>query len=608
MTAQTYTIVTFAPIQGFIQNSRKLRDLYGSSYLLSYLSWAVCRAAGFKRVISPALPDIAQGLPNVIIIEGTFEPDEAKRAFDQAWKCAVETCRIWIETHPRLDHWDYCWKRDWTLWANYSWEFFCLNGESGEDIDTLKTRLTQAKRQRDWTAVNWTGESSTLSGADAIAWPELGKPKQDPRKYNYQAEQSVARTFYAELSQALGMAFIESIPDLAKKPAQWKADKSIEYGESFIDSREELSIPELVKRMVTHGVIADRIANALKAQLQEAQLDPKLQELTTKIREELNPESFKELNRLKRKRDPNAPEHWTGWFQGDGDGAGNYLKGKSPETIQKFSKNLRKWGSDLINHQNDNTLTAAEKPLGSKDSRIVYAGGDDFLGVLFEADRQIKSKDCLDIFSHFKSQVWDKPTKKDINVSVGFVWAGPKIPQREVLQHCRDAEQTAKRSGRDRINFRILFNSGTYLEWACPWWVLEKGLFANYRDREDEQKWVHIYNDVAALESRHAFGPKNDDLKVAIGLFKAYFGADNPLLEEANWWNPEKDDPPDHKTGILGNRKQFNPMYTETPENRIKFDKDEEIRQVLNQAMTNWVINLAKVGFHLHRDWGKNDV
>jgi CRISPR-associated protein Cmr2 len=596
MTAPTYTIVTFAPIQGFIQNSRKLRDLYGSSYLLSYLSWAVCHAAGFNRVISPALPDIAQGLPNVIIIEGSFEPDNAKQAFDQAWKCAVETCRRWIETHPQLDHWNYYWQRDWALWTNYSWEFFCLNGEPGEDIDTVKTRLTQAKRQRDWTAVNWSGESSTLSGADAIAWPELGKPKQDPRKYNYQAEQSVARTFYAELSQALGMAFIESIPDLAKKSAQWKADKSIEYGESFIDPREELSIPELVKRMVTHNVIALRIANALKEQLQEAQLDQDLQKLTTTISEELNPESFKELNRIKRKRDPNAPEHWTGWFQGDGDGAGNYLKGRDAEVIHKFSNDLREWGRDLLSRQNAKTLKANEKPLKSKDSRIVYAGGDDFLGVLFEADRQIEAKACLDIFSRFKSDIWDvsPEQKKPINVSVGFVWAGPKIPQREVLQHCRDAEQTAKRSGRDRINFRILFNSGTYLEWACPWRILEKGLFAKYVDRNHkpgpDQNWTHIYNDVAALESRHAFGPENDDVEVAIGLFQAYFGADNPLLNEANWWNdPPSESHPRGRAGILG-------------------EKDKLTPEEIPRALTEWVRNLAKVGFHLHREWGKSDV
>jgi CRISPR-associated protein Cmr2 len=33
-----YTAVTFAPVQSFIRSSRKLRDLYGSSLLLSHLA------------------------------------------------------------------------------------------------------------------------------------------------------------------------------------------------------------------------------------------------------------------------------------------------------------------------------------------------------------------------------------------------------------------------------------------------------------------------------------------------------------------------------------------------------------------------------------------
>ena len=33
----TFTAVTFAPVQSFIRSSRKLRDLYDSSLLLSHL-------------------------------------------------------------------------------------------------------------------------------------------------------------------------------------------------------------------------------------------------------------------------------------------------------------------------------------------------------------------------------------------------------------------------------------------------------------------------------------------------------------------------------------------------------------------------------------------
>ena len=54
-----YTVITFAPVQGFISNSRKLRDLYGGSLLLSYLAKAILDDAqqrlGPDAVVSPAL-------------------------------------------------------------------------------------------------------------------------------------------------------------------------------------------------------------------------------------------------------------------------------------------------------------------------------------------------------------------------------------------------------------------------------------------------------------------------------------------------------------------------------------------------------------------------
>ncbi|MEH2451730.1 type III-B CRISPR-associated protein Cas10/Cmr2 [Nostoc sp.] len=70
-----YTAITFAPVQGFIEKSRKLRDLYGSSFILSYLSSAVCEAAEKEsyKVISPAIINVVQGTPNQIIIRGDFD-------------------------------------------------------------------------------------------------------------------------------------------------------------------------------------------------------------------------------------------------------------------------------------------------------------------------------------------------------------------------------------------------------------------------------------------------------------------------------------------------------------------------------------------------------
>ena len=121
---------------------------------------------------------------------------------------------------------------------------------------------------------------------------------------------------------------------------------------------------------------------------------------------------------------------------------------------------------------------------------------------------------------------------------------------------------------------RILFNGGNYLEWVCPWHLLEP-ILKGYSDRDKKQNWGHFYEDVATLESRHAFADNNID--IAKALLGIYFPSQQHILGEEYRWNGET-------TGILGEKKDY-------------LDGEK-----INKALNNWVINLAKVGFHLCRN------
>ena len=579
MNQSCYTVITFAPVQGFIEKSRKLRDLYGSSYLLSYISWVICNAAeqyGCK-VISPALPNITQGMPNQIIIKGDFPEDNAKSAVSTAWKCVTEACREWIENNVG-DKDDYkSWKRIWGLWTKYAWEFFWVQGEKGESISQVRQKLNEKKRARDWTGINWQGESSTLSGADAIAYPKLGLIC-DPRKYNYQQEKQDVTDFYTALSEKLGESFIKSVG--LKVADEKMSERSKEYGESFINPDEELSVPELIKRLITHKAVATKIEERFNQLFKDNKVLNELEQLS----EDLNPESFTDLNRFNQKS-------FQGWFHGDGDNARKYFQSlanrpEESEKTQEFSLEMREWGDYFKKLPESSNIP---------NWRVIYAGGDDFLGVFYNRKTAI---DCVNFFSRFKSDIWNennttKDEKKKITVSVGFVWAFPGIPQRDVLQHCREAEKSAKNNGRDRIAFRILFNNGNHLEWVCPWWLLEDGLLSKYRDREGKQNWTHIYNDVAVLESRHAFD--DDGLDVALRLLEIYFPHHLDKIKNKNknknknkQLHREDEDLTKIDAGIL------------EEEHKYYKENSEEIDQTkVNKALTNWIINLAKVGFHL---------
>ena len=552
MPQTVYTAITFAPVQGFIEKSRKLRDLYGSSFILSFLSYALCDAARRQLrphipleqlqwpedpVVSPATINVTQGTPNQIVIRGDFPEVDAHRALDKAWKAVVNICRDEVEARlpaTKLPG-GYTWHRAWNAWGNHAWECFWAQGNS---ISDARDRLNEVKRGRAWVGVNWQGESSTLSGADAIAWYGMAE-KMHPN--DSVAEQySQIKAYCQQLSQTL--------------PA------------TLIDETEQLSIPELIKRVL---MIKDEEKNPeafqhrVKRRFQQLQL-PAVEP----------PRFFTDINRFEE-------EQWTGWFQGDGDRIGRFLKnsgGKNPDILNRFSQAMLTWGHDFQRDFNN-----------SGQGRIVYAGGDDFLGVMFRNKAELTGQEVLKYFSQFP-QVWERHGQRDaqgnlLTVSVGLVWAAPNVPQRDILQHCREAEKHAKQGGRDRLCIRVLFNGGNYIEWLCPWWLLagletesgeHQGLFGQYRDRNNQSghsaNWGHLFTDVATLEARHGF--RHNDT-VALALFEVYFGENLCKVLKQHYWDKGS------YTGILGN-------------NEISA---ANTRSSLNQ----WVINLARVGFHLHR-------
>jgi CRISPR-associated protein Cmr2 len=588
--SKCYTAITFAPVQGFIEKSRKLRDLYGSSFLISYLAEALCKTAKEHgcKVISPALINVTQGTPNQIILSGGFFAKECARlALDEAWLTVSETCRQWIENNVK-DCGNYYWRRNWESWGNYTWEFFW---GSGGTIGQAREAVNEAKRSRDWIGINWTGESSTLSGADGAAWQRMGIG--NPKTINRQKQRQEIADFYQRLSYKLGEAFIatakltiaeDNLPTLTK-----------EYGEAFIDPDEELSIPELIKRLITHEAIANEIVSNLKL---KKQIDENRPHRLNILAEELKPDSFTDISRLKKKdsKSQKSPqkEYETGWFQGDGDRMGELLKRLSqnpetePEELHQFSQAMMKWGEEEFKP----AITTA---IENAEGRTIYAGGDDFMGVFYRLPGKtspnreftpLTGKECIDWFASEFPSIWQQHGQP-ITVSVGFVWAAPNVPQRDVLQHCKLAETSAKNSGKDRIAIRILFNGGTHIEWVCPWWCLP--VLQHYRDRDGDTlaslprgtkikpNWTHIYNDVATLESRYAF---KGNTQIAEALFKIYFPACEEWIHRDNWWLHCEGD--GLSTGILGHEEK---------------NSQKDAIELFNE----WFINLAKVGFHLCR-------
>ncbi|MEI6428760.1 MAG: type III-B CRISPR-associated protein Cas10/Cmr2 [Pseudanabaena sp. ELA607] len=492
----TYTVITFAPVQGFIEKSRKLRDLYGASQILSYLSYCIVKAADSAglEVISPAIRkgelsiDLIQGMPNRILIVGDIERDKACTLFRNtlygAWSNIIKACKDWVEqeikhhvdaeTNQEYSWKKYDWNMSWKRWEMHAWEIFLGQGDC---IESAMKDLETRKLRRGWTVPNWNGESSSLSGHDAIAYPNMDRQITNANKRNEGREKQEIENFYAKLANALENSKEEDEP-------------------KFLDPSEKLSIPELIKRLVTHYQVTRDIP-----------LFPRT----------------KRFSELLRKEDDNEKAtrgYWTGWFMGDGDKVGDHLKSlKDDQSVANFSQSLRSWGRQF---------QSGFKNLG----RVIYAGGDDFLGVMYgirngtEEQKQRKGLEAIDWLIGLRKD-WQSGNL-GISLSVGFVWAGHSVPQRDVLQHCREAEKLAKNLGRDRVTIRVVFNNGQFVQWTTPWEYLE--WLKDYRDRDGGASWSHVYGDLAQLKARHAISPKSmkeADSHIALELFKLYFGEEN---------------------------------------------------------------------------------
>lgn len=523
-----YTAISFAPVQGFIEKSRKLRDLFGASLILSYLSQRL--VLEFNQlpdcaVISPALIHVQEGMPNRILVKGFVDRDQVKNTLLKHWQHLLQICREWVEQNVPAE---YYWsqkqdqvgkqKGEWERWGAHTWEVFWGTGESPRAaMEDLETR----KLKRDWTAINWVGESSSLSGTDAIAWNRLGQEHSQPGRSLSEDEQQELERFYLQLAWILD--------DIRRAKTPFPSDEELkqyfkkEKGGKFITPRERLSVPELVKRLATL---------------------PKLAKQTGLIDLE---EGFRDLYR--------EPGYWTGWFMGDGDKVGDKLKEladrhpNDPDQrdcdLKCFTELLREWGK---------TFKATKDLFPEGKGRVVYAGGDDFLGVLYSEEPQNQEtpeklkpieawKWLLSLPDQWKVLQADLKQQLDIDFtySVGFVWAGHQVPQRDILQHCREAEKRSKTLGRNRVTIRVVFNSGQYVQWTCPWSHLH--ILNRYQDRIGGQNWAHLYNDWAYLKSRHAIrlreldqenNPIDQDL--ALAMLDLYFNDLGKEIQKSRQW------------------------------------------------------------------------
>jgi CRISPR-associated protein Cmr2 len=187
------------------------------------------------------------------------------------------------------------------------------------------------------------------------------------------------------------------------------------------------------------------------------------------IRNIPNEEQLELLKQLHGSIEPYLKTRYYAVILFDGDYMGKWLSGENIRdraNLEVFHKNLSeslgafaKYAKDYLDLKNGNGKT-------------VYAGGDDFLGFvnihhLFPVMRHLREK-----FYELVNQplIEYKKTGEDLTFSAGIVIAHYKTPFSEVLKKAREVEKAAKRQGdRNAFGIAVMKHSGEIQQAVYKW-------------------------------------------------------------------------------------------------------------------------------------------
>lgn len=487
-----YLDLSLGPVQGFVAQSRRTRDLWGSSYLLSFLSahalhrvrreGATIVRPSFDMDEEPMLrwvagkrvgdPPLIGSVPNHFVVKINDEAHaqvvavQAKVAIDDAWAtiCTAVWNRFIEIPSSRGADTAAIWKRQ---IAGF-WEFLWVASPDEQGL------LRRRKYWRDYRLPDEPGDK-------CMVMPEL----QELSGYvAARGEGSQQRNFWTVLRNGRGLgpldlgdeerlsavALVKRLyPKIAAKALGWKLDTSHWPSTVYVGALPWIreiaqTAPEAAgdyARQITtqaSGAIAEKrpmlAGPDCEAAGDFAKLDANyfhVSFLTNSKLSKVEPstELVKALRNLQNKH---APSTFYAILLADGDKLGDIVKRigaeKVGEALGEFTGSVR-------------------EIVGNCDGVTIYAGGDDVLAMLpvplaLECAQQLA--DCY-------RQTFERRAETGATLSASVVFAHIRVALRTVLAESRHLlDDIAKdQNGRDSLSVAVLKRGGLHCEWTSTW-------------------------------------------------------------------------------------------------------------------------------------------
>jgi CRISPR-associated protein Cmr2 len=429
-------LLTITPVQDFISQARKLKDLYGGSHILSEMSKAGIEYAqnSGATVIFPQKGEGNNSYPNRFLIEISFDNESKLRDFAKSISDEIlnyfrgldKTKNLIVKQHIE-DFFQIYWSA-----SEYDEDY-------KEAFDEVEKRLAGAKNSRFFTQLGEVGRKCSICGERNIA--VYKKPMR----------------FYIE--------------EQRKNLLSAKREDNLQHGEG------RCSVCYVKRRSIKKGfdstaeIAIMNIPLEIREQYNYLHNDSQLfyEENLNKSYFEKNDieypldDCLKEFHEFKKaiKKEYKQTSYYA-VVMFDGDDMGKWLSGQRLDDKSK----LKEFHQDI----SLNLATFANKArdiLKEPKGMTVYAGGEDFLGF-------VNLNNLFDVLAELNSQFREligEPLKEkyqlsdDFTFSAGVVIAHYKTPLGTVLNEARKSEKKAKKnSGKDSVCLTALKRSGEIRE------------------------------------------------------------------------------------------------------------------------------------------------
>ena len=475
-------IFTFSPVQGFIQKSRKLRDLFSSSYMLSYITRELVKYAEDlgASIIYPVVSEdssnkLTANYPNRFVAKVEEDIcDKLGEKFEKIWEEIYTFVADLLNLEGNL-------REQFIRHTKHYFKHFChvqkMEGNYAEAYDLAERYLGAKKSFRPYYGLEDGCKYTSKDGKElypngcylcgelpalAVEWSEFLKKL--PRKYKYALGDKplcgvcITKKVFPFYLKKVKKAKLPSFP--STKDLAWA-----DFKQSLKEAPNANEILHLV------NTIEENFDREDIREINADFLDPEdvkdMLEETDQEDKEFFERLLIELEKLYEQFEQPKNSYYA-ILMADGDNMGKWL-GKdeslrgmklTEDFHREFSRAVSSF-AEYVKEQEDNLWLS-----------VVYAGGDDVLAVMHPS-RALKFADSIRIkYSEFiTSQI--RGLASEPTMSAGIVIAHEKENLDFVLEAVRKAEKLAKDKGRNRVCISVIKRSGAPRSVVLKWNELE---------------------------------------------------------------------------------------------------------------------------------------